>query len=345
MQAREDYKRAEQTGQLRQQQSLFFDYAITWLQAYKAHLTTGPYNTHVRNLNTFISICQNRQMWEYRPTDISLYYQHFAGMSASTIHSARDTIKGIFRAAYADGLIPKDPTEAVQVPKGTKGTHRDITDDERAIIHAVQHRMRVPALVMLYAGLRRGEVMALDVDRDVDFNAKTITVREAVRFSQDGSPIICRPKTDAGIRTIPLLDVLAAELYGKHGLICTSATGHMMTESAWKRAWNSYINAMGEVFNGCQRRWAKNPWLPVDIRAHDLRHSYCTMLYNAGVDLKTAMLWMGHADQTMTMQIYTHLTESRRREAENALRNAEKQAFGMQNGMQAFAVPRETIVE
>lgn len=67
---------------------------------------------------------------------------------------------------------------------------------------------------------------------------------------------------------------------------------------------------------------------------HDLRHSFCTMLYDAGVDLKSAMLWMGHADQQTTMSIYTHLTEQRRTEAEIALRNAEKKAFGMQNGMQ-----------
>lgn len=58
------------------------------------------------------------------------------------------------------------------------------------------------------------------------------------------------------------------------------------------------------------------------------------MLYDAGVDLKTAMLWMGHADQSMTMQIYTHLTETRRKEAENTLRNAEKSLFGSQNGSQ-----------
>lgn len=106
------------------------------------------------------------------------------------------------------------------------------------------------------------------------------------------------------------------------------------TVSAWERAWDSYLYALGEIKNGCSRRWAKGPWEPVTIRAHDLRHSYCTMLYDSGVDLKTAMLWMGHADQTMTMQIYTHLTDTRRKEAENALRNAQKTAFGVQNGGQ-----------
>ena len=109
-----------------------------------------------------------------------------------------------------------------------------------------------------------------------------------------------------------------------------------MSMSAWNNAWRSYLYALGVTKNGCKRYQAKNGWEEITIRAHDLRHSFCTMLYDAGVDLKSAMLWMGHADQQTTMSIYTHLTDQRRSEAEKALRNAEKQAFGMQNGMQNF---------
>ena len=341
--ARDEYKRREAAGETRQEQHFFRDYAIEWVESYKGHLTTGPYNTHIRNLNKFMGLCGNKSMQDYRPTDISKFYQAFACMSSSTIHSARDTIKGVFKAAYADGIIKKDPTEAITPPKGTKGTHRAITQEERQLIHSVDHRLRPAVMVMLYAGLRKGEAMALDIDRDVNFTNRTLTVHQAIRFDTNGQPIICEPKTEAGTRTIPLLDVLSAELAGKHGLLCPSATGGHMSQSSWKRAWESYLYALGEARNGCSRRWAKGPWKPVSIRAHDLRHSFCTMLYDAGVDLKSAMLWMGHADQTMTMQIYTHLSDKRRTEAENALRNAEKQAFGMQNGMQKRFVSCETL--
>ena len=107
-----------------------------------------------------------------------------------------------------------------------------------------------------------------------------------------------------------------------------------MTQSAWERAWESYLYALGVKKNGCRKRWCEKgkPWIPVSIRSHDLRHSYCSMLYDAGIDLKTAMRWMGHADQDMTMQIYTHLSEKRRTAAEKALRKAEKNAFGSQFG-------------
>ena len=40
------------------------------------------------------------------------------------------------------------------------------------------------------------------------------------------------------------------------------------------------------------------------------------MLYDAGVDIKTAVKWVGHADSKMIMQIYAHLTEQREKQAE-----------------------------
>ena len=204
-------------------------------------------------------------------------------------------------------------------------------------------------MVMLYAGLRRGEALALDIDRDVDYHKKTITVRYAVRFPDQQHPVLVDPKTEAGSRTIPLLDVLADELQGKHGLLITDADGNMMSESAWSRAWESYLCKLSVLHNGHAKRWHGKtkedkailaaggtipPWQDISIRPHDLRHSYCTMLYDAGVDLKTAQLWMGHADVDVTMKIYTHLTEERQQKATTALENAAKNLFGGQNGGQ-----------
>ncbi len=44
------------------------------------------------------------------------------------------------------------------------------------------------------------------------------------------------------------------------------------------------------------------------ISFHDT-HTFCTMLYEAGIDLKTAQRWMGHADEKMILRVYAHLTE------------------------------------
>lgn len=314
--ARDEYKKQLSYGK----PETFSDYAARWLSAYKGHLIDESYNEHVRTINRFTEAVDDKPMHKYTQTDIAKYYQTFVGKSASYGEKARLTVCGIFRAAYADGLIQREPTINIKPPKGYRGTHRAITPEERAIIHTLQHRFRPAIMTMLYAGLRRGEVAALNVQRDVDFTRKTITIREAIYFDPQGQRVSKLPKTEAGIRTIPLLDILARELKGIKGLVCTSAKGKPITEKAFSAAMASYNNAVNKM--------RKSPG--INIRPHDLRHSFCTMLYDAGVDIKSAMLWMGHADQHTTMMIYTHLTETRRTEAEKALREAEKSLISSQ---------------
>lgn len=372
---RDEYRRMLEAGIKAEADGLTVQaYAMRWVKTYKAHLTPAAYDAHVRILNRFIEhkCIGQRAMKDIDTMDIQGFLNAHAGKSVSTLHKIKVTLCSLFRYALSDRVIQHDPTVKLQIPKGTKGTHRDITQHERELISRAVHRLRPAVMAMLYAGLRRGEVMAMNVDRDVDFECKTITVREAVRF-EDLRPVITSPKTDAGLRTVPLLDVLAAELRGKHGLLIAKADGTHMTESAWDRAWASYLTALSTLENGHLKRWhgktkahiemkAKYdelisagdqeaasayvlpPWHDIVIRPHDLRHSYCTMLYDAGVDIKTAQTWMGHADASVTMDIYTHLTNERQKTASTALESAAKQLFGVQNGVQLSQASEETIV-
>ena len=72
-------------------------------------------------------------------------------------------------------------------------------------------------------------------------------------------------------------------------------------------------------------------WKQVTIRPHDLRHSYCTMLRDSGVDLKLAILWMGHADEKMILRIYDHPPKGR---IEQTIKNLNQHLIHMQNDMQ-----------
>ena len=59
---------------------------------------------------------------------------------------------------------------------------------------------------------------------------------------------------------------------------------------------------------GFRRMWDKvKRASPCEVRPHQLRHSYCSNLYRAGIDLKTAQYLMGHATIQMTANIYTHM--------------------------------------
>ena len=83
-------------------------------------------------------------------------------------------------------------------------------------------------MVMLYAGLRRGEALAVDVDRDIDRINHCIYVREAIRFDSN-QPIVDDTKTRAGVRAVPLVTILQQLVEPMHGLLAPADTGELMS--------------------------------------------------------------------------------------------------------------------
>lgn len=362
LEKREAYIKQESERNILPMYKIVERYAAEWVNVYKSHLTTASYNSVVRTLKRFCAEHGTRLMTSITPMDIQAFYNEYEDMSQSSINSMRDTIRGMFRAAVADRVIQFDPTSKAKLPKGTKGSHRAITQHERDLIHSVQHRLRPCVMLMLYAGLRRGEALALDIDRDVDFEKRTITVREAVRWEHQTQPTIASTKTEAGKRVVPLFQLLYDELYGMHGLIVQKQTKpskrektalNHLSESAWASAWKSYINALEEAENGISRRWYGKTkaqqflsdmgelpeWQSVTIRAHDLRHSFATMIRDAGTDIKLAMQWMGHADQSMLLRIYDHPDEYR---SQIATKNIEKMLLNSRSDSQNASTDAES---
>ena len=339
--ARDAYKRAKAEGLKAEARGTTANtYAAKWLPIAKANVSKNTYNEYARMMNIFVSHFAGVPLQTICATDISADFNRLQGKSKSYIRKYKQLVTGMFRSAFEDGIIIRSPvTSSVSVPDGTAGSHRALLEWERDLIQAslTRHEFAPAAMLMLYAGLRRGEMLAFNVDRDVDFKRGVIHVREAVVF--DGNqPTLSDPKTEAGVRTIPLFDPLRAALWGKHGLLLTTGKGSHMTRVGLRRKWASYLRCLEEIANGDRnRRWygktnedqamieaggALPPWREVHIRTHDFRHSFATMLWEADVDLKTAMKWMGHADQTMILKVYAHLTDKKEQEA--AIKMAER---------------------
>ena len=349
---RDEYKRLLDQGVKEKEVGISVQaYAMRWVSIHKANVSQRTYDTHVRILNRFIAKYGRYRMRDITMSDIQEFYNEIPGKSKSSINKTRYTINALFKAAMADRVTVYNPCAGAVSPQGTKGTHRVITAEERRLIHDTPHdRMRAGVMAMLYGGLRRGEAMALVIERDVDFESKLIYVREAVRFDTSGMPVLTYPKTAAGVRTLPLFPILEDELKGKKGLLIQNSNGSLMSESAFDRAWQSYISALETKLNGCHKRWygktkehkalllknknALPPWKAVTIRPHDLRHSFRTMLYDAGVDTKSAMKWLGHASEDVSVNVYTHLTPEHEKLSISAAEKYVSAVFGSQNGSQ-----------
>ena len=299
-QARKEYIKQEQTGRLLRRELTVKEYALKWLQLYKSGVSEKCYNDYAKQLEALFPFIGSKHLSQVTVDDAAAVWKHYAGYSASTIKRARMLYIALFDTAIENELCYKNPFKSkfTQPPRGTSGSHRALTEEEISIIISTPHRFQLAVLVMLYAGLRRGEVLALSSD-DIDLTHDLIHVKQAVRFDSN-QPIVDDPKTSAGIRDVPILSPLRPYLVNHTGLIAPSASGSVMSEVAFRRAWQSYITALSSASGH-----------PVTIRPHDLRHTYCTMLVDAGVPLKQAMAWLGHADEKMILRVYDHVHGAR----------------------------------
>ena len=371
----EAWKREQAAALSKQAQGITVrTYAGKWLPLHRGGVGRKTYNDYAKQINALIDSIGDVPLCRVTVDDAKgVYTSHYTGYSDSTIKRARMLFIDLFDTAIENNLCIRNPfrSKHAQPDKGEEGSHRAITDQERALILDTPHPFRPAVMTMLYAGLRRGEALALDLDRDIDYDNDLIHVRYAVRYDSN-QPILDDPKTEAGARDIALFSILRQELKGSHGLLAPSAQGVLMSESAFDSAWASYILAVECRINGVkQKRWYGRtrehkarikeaerlrkegrkeeaaaidlpPWKTFDIRPHDLRHSYCTMLRDAGVDMKQAMEWMGHADEKMILRIYDHLSPGRAQKSKNQV---EKMLSSCQIGCQSINSSPENLID
>jgi len=377
--ARDEYKRRVLAGQdpsIKMNMTVQ-DYADSWLPIAKPGVAACTYNGFVTMLNKLISAVGEKPLRQVVPSDIKrLYSTAYKDKSNSYIRSARQLYAGMFDAAVADGIIPRNPVrDKTALPhKGTFGGHRAITPQERTWIETLckDHRAHNVAMAMLYAGIRPPEAKALNIDESVDFEAGTITLKDFAHIKDSNHYII----TDTGknrkaARTIPLFHPLAVALKDHHGLLITDADGKPVTIQAWRSVWASYVASMETAINGMHKRWYRRtkahreilaaaaelrkqgkdaeadakeaeipPWISFTVRPYDLRHSFATFCRDHGIEMNTVVQWMGHADAGMILRIYDEVS------ADRSAREAEKLDIilgGSQKGSQEKSDPEKPL--
>ena len=238
-----------------------------------------------------------------------------AGYAQKSMQMVKLTASQVLDHAMQNDLVYRNVFEKLKVPHVESVPREPITEEQRDLILRTWkgHRMGVPALIMLYCGLRRGELLAL-LWSDVDLNNQTLSVTKAADMPTNATTVK-KPKTRAGIRTVPIPNAILPALKwarseSKSMYVCPNmTTGGIMSAQAYGQAWRSYMHYLN-IQAGGKDRSRINPKIVAmePFTAHQLRHSYATMLYDADVDVKTAQKLLGHADFGVTMKIYTHLS-------------------------------------
>lgn len=308
------------------------DYAEKWLKNENVGAGISTVRNNKIQMKKLTDKLGSRLISEIKPSDIkALYTDEFEGKSDDYIRHTASLYRRFFDAAVDDGYIESNPArqKSAKPHKGTVNSHRAITPEERYLIEnfCKDHRAHAAVMTMLYAGLRPQEVKAFDIDKSVDFEKNEIKVIDFIHMSDNTHyEITGKGKTKNAVRIIPLLEPLRKTLEGKHGLVISKANGEQITAGAWRAVYRSYVYNIERVMNGMSSHmysFSKEhkkilaeggtlpEWKKFTVVPYDLRHSFCTMCRDYGVELKTCVLWMGHSDASMILKIYDEAPDSR----------------------------------
>ena len=320
-------KRAElEAGRYSAKRVTVRQYAKEWAETY--HGSDSEADKDYRSIvnNHIIPAIGNRQMKEVTEAALQKLLNDLE-LSPSRIHKVRITLGQMFRKAQKNRVTVDNPAEDLTVPEVKKTARRSITEQERSLLLAVlpNHRGNIYCKLMLYCGLRPGEVNVLQWKHIYD---GVVHVRQALKHN---STVIGEPKTAAGIRDIPIPDILAQELQrGADDEFVASWDGGQITRAAQSRMWHSILREM-DILAGAKvyRNRIVQSVLADDLDLYCLRHTYCTDLQKAGVPINIAKELMGHSSIEVTARIYTHTGSEEIKQAVEKLQNEVSKPVGI----------------
>lgn len=197
-----------------------------------------------------------------------------------------------FRRAVRSGHIRQSPVEAVDKPdhEGKQGRAIEGDDWERLSPLIVGN---VAFALMAFAGLRRGETLALR-RCDIDLQTGVIHVcRQRIRVH--GQLVTAPPKSSAGIRDVPISPELEPMLREAVRFLLPNGLLVPIAPETLAHKWRDAQRKAG---------------ITSPYRLHDLRHTYATRLVLAGVNIRVLQYAIGHANYQLTMKTYTHIGAS-----------------------------------
>lgn len=295
----------------------FAEIAEDWERVHREEITDRTWINYLPHYKDIVSRHGKKTMQEVTAQDIinHLTTAKAEGYSATVVNSIRSLYRMIFDYAIAHDLAQFNPVTSVRLPKGLKkGKRIAPTDDEiRIIFSSLGEPFGLFPFFLLCTGLRKSEALALTW-ADVDFQSRTIKITKSLDYTCGAKPKVKAPKTEAGNRTVPIIDalhdlLLQAKADSKSDLLFPAPPstrggkgGGLMTLRGYEGAWLRYCQTVGFMKDG-----------KPSITAHNLRHGTATLMFELGVDELTAQRILGHSRIEITREIYTEL-----RNAQNA---------------------------
>ena len=290
----------------------FREIAEDWEREHREEITSRTWTNYEPHYRDILTRHGGKQVHEVTAQEIinHLTAAKAKGYSATVVNTVRSLYRMIFDYAVAHDYAQFNPVMSVRLPKGLKRGKRTAPTDSqiKAIFANIDQPFGLFPVFLLCTGLRKSEALALTW-ADVDFSHKQIDVTKSIDYTVGAKPKIKPPKTEAGNRVVPIIDILYDSLLDAYNsstseYIFPAADsarggkgGGMMTLRGYEGAWLRYCEVSG--FLGDDGK--------PTITAHNLRHGTATLMFELGVDELTAQRILGHSRIEITREIYTEL--------------------------------------
>lgn len=270
-----------------------------------------------------------RKIREIKTSDAKLWIMKLYndGRGYSTITSVRGVVRPAFEMAYNEDIIRKNPFDFKLdiIPNTSKKRIAMTKEQQEAFMNFIAEDNHYKKYwdeftLLLETGLRISELVGL-TKGELDFKARKIKVDHQLSRTRGGTYYIEKTKTECGVRYLPMSDIAYSCLKrilenrkkptvemmvdGYSGFLLLDKDGRpkvaLHIEHVMKRAWNKYNDTHAVL-------------LPL-ITPHVFRHTFCTNMADAGMDIKSLQYLMGHSDVGITLNVYTHSTYAKAEEA------------------------------
>lgn len=292
-----------------------------------------------------------RIIGDIKYSDVLYFYYHLVNeknLQINTLETIHTILHPTFQLAVRDDIIRNNPSDGVMAqikkkPGRNHGVRHALTlEQQRAFM---SYTASSPALchwtplftVLLGTGCRIGEIIGLRWE-DLDFEKRLIDINHSVTYYARRTDItrcefaVSLPKTEAGTRIIPMMDVVydalqeeyekqkengfnATVVDGMTGFIFANRFGNIHNPQSVNRT----IRRILENHNADEvvkaKKEKRQPVIIPHFSCHHLRHTFCTTFCENETNIKVIQAVMGHANIETTMDIYAEVTDMKKTEA------------------------------
>lgn len=284
-------------------------------------------STYQGNLNNWIyPALGDQKMPDITPASISalLLSMQEQGKAQSTCIKVYTILHSLFKKAYMEDVIPKNPMDKVARPRPRKDEVQGeevesyTVEDIQMLMGALETeplKWRAYIRLLIDTGIRRGEACGIQW-QDLDFTRNTILICRNLCYTPKKGVYLDTPKSgktrsvDADPEVMSLLQELRASQQLISPFVFSQENGEPMHPQSPTR----YMKKLSERCN-----------LP-HLHPHILRHSFASIAITNGADVASVSEKLGHSDKAVTLRMYTHADEESMKRASNVFRDAIKRA-------------------